>query len=83
MKNLNVIENFIKGNTKGKTANLYIVGNKLLNYNTVIAIRKDSKIILNSTKYSQTTSRIQNMIRNYCPSMLLVEMEEKQLYNIA
>lgn len=62
MKNIDVIQNFIKG-IDGKTANLKAVGNKLINYTTVIAVMEDNKIFLNNERYSQTTSVIQNKIR--------------------
>lgn len=66
MKNLDVIEAFRDGAREGKTLNLYIDGDNLVNYATVIAKRVDGGVILNTQKYSRTTSKIQNMIRNTC-----------------
>mgnify|MGYP000982306598 CR=1 FL=1 len=82
MKNIEVIETFINGGNKAKTANLYIDGENLVNYSTVIAHRINNRIYLNSTKYSQTTSRIQNMIRNNTPSRLLIEVNSNEILNI-
>lgn len=63
MKNVDVIKNFVNGSTKGKTANLYIEGDKLFNYNTCIAQRVDNNnMIVNMTKYSTSTSTIQNKL---------------------
>lgn len=64
MKNAELVKNFVYGDTKGKTANLKIEGDKLVSYNTVIAQRRAGKVMLiNGTKYSPTTSKIQNMLK--------------------
>lgn len=71
MKNVDVIKSFVIGdNWANKTKNLKIDGDKLMNYDTVIAQRVDhNNIILNMTKYSQSTTTIQNQVldtlRNY------------------
>lgn len=62
MKNIEVIKGFLKG-TNCKTQNLKSVDGKLVNYSTTIALLKCGMVFLNSTKYSQTTSTIQNKIR--------------------
>ena len=77
MKNQEVISLFVVGAIKGKTKNLKIEGNKLVNYNTVIAVRKPNHVLLNSDKYSSTTSKIQNMIRNIAP--VVVEISEQDI----
>jgi hypothetical protein len=83
MKNNQVIKSFVEGATIGKstTGNLFISGNKLINYSTVIATRKENKIYLNNNHYSQTTSKIQNMIRKSTNS--IIEITESQIKNIA
>lgn len=73
MKNIDVIETFIKeeGREKAKTQHLYIdTDNKqLINYNTVIARingteEQTKEIEINVNYYSSTTSRIQaNILR--------------------
>jgi hypothetical protein len=69
MKNQDVIEAFvgydIKPGIESHTGNLYITmsGRKLMNYNTVLAQRVGNEIIVNSTKYSVTTSKIQTWLR--------------------
>lgn len=63
MKNLDVIKMFVNGETKGKTKNLYIEGNNLINYTTIIAKRTSNGFKVNSTKYSQSTSTIQNALK--------------------
>jgi len=82
MKNIEVIENFINGDTKGNTQHLKIEDNNLINYTTVIARRINGKIYLNATKYSQTTSKIQNMIRKSTQSKLLIEVTSQEILNI-
>jgi hypothetical protein len=71
MNKKTLLTNFITGETKGKGSNLYINENtengykitELYNYNTIIAILIEKEmLILNTTKYSQTTSVNQNMI---------------------
>lgn len=61
-----LLEKFNNGETNAKGSNLYIVGNKLINYNTCIAYRtKEGKIILNAHKYSSTTSKNQTYVKWY------------------
>jgi hypothetical protein len=67
-KNIDVIKAFVNGDSKPKTTNVYIDGDKLFNYNTVLAQRtpKDGggfKFTLNETNYSRTTSAIQSGLR--------------------
>jgi len=59
MTNNNIITNFINGQI-AKTGNLISQGNKLINYNTCIAYIDNDKYIVSNTKYSNTTSKIQN-----------------------
>lgn len=73
MTNEQVIRNFLKG-YEGKTPlrtisgsyhqgrTLYTWNNKLINYSTTIAYIENNILYLNITKYSVTTSKIQNMI---------------------
>lgn len=63
MKNIDIIKKFVNGETKGKTTNLYIQGDSLINYSTIIAKRTDKGFLVNSTKYSQSTSTIQNALK--------------------
>ena len=70
MKNIDVIKKFIAGGTSGGTKNLRIEGNRLMNYDTCIAEREvlpsHDEYVLNMTKYSSSTSTIQNaMLREF------------------
>ena len=80
MKNLEVIQAFIRGETKGHTTHLKIDGNKLINYSTPICWRVWEcghwRFILNARRYSNTTTRIQNMIRRSIPKFALREVDE-------
>lgn len=71
MTNRDLIKEFKNGATKGVASHLYIKGDELINYSTVIAYRKDGKFYLNSRKYSQSTSKIQN----YCREILDIAEE--------
>lgn len=71
MKNQKVINAFFDGAKKAQSSNgnLRIETNSnkdrsLVNYNTVLAVIEDKHLKLNLTKYSQTTTRIQNCILN-------------------
>lgn len=75
-KNIDVIQAFIDGASRPKTNNLRIEGNKLVNYGTVIAERYDEgdfDFIVNATKYSMSTTRIQNALINAIEDNGLVE----------
>lgn len=62
MKNADVVRKFLNGETKGKAGNLHIEGDKLINYFTVIAQRINGVVHINTTKYSMSTTTVQNMI---------------------
>ena len=62
MKNIDVIRAFIYGE-QAHTLNLMSSGDKLVNYSTCIAQRKDGQIYVADTKFSKTTSKIQNDLR--------------------
>ena len=66
MNKYDLIDRFVNYNyTEGIASRLKVVGNKLWNYNTIIAIRlENGDIVLNSCYYSMTTSTNQNMIRD-------------------
>lgn len=61
-KNIDVIKAFIYGDTL-HTTNLRSTGDKLINYSTCLAQRKDGKIYVTDSKFSQTTSKIQSALR--------------------
>lgn len=71
MKNEKVIENFVNRNNNkdisSHTQNLYTNydGTKLMNYSTCLAQFDHDNMVLyvNSSKYSVTTSKIQNMLK--------------------
>ena len=64
MTNAEVVKKFIKGEIRGKTKNLYIDSNKLVNYSTVIAQwngteEQTKELAINVNYYSRSTSTIQ------------------------
>lgn len=71
-------DEFISGATSGMSAgqaNLKISGSKLIHYETIIAERYHEKIILNVTRYSLPTGRIQKVLKNSIPSDQLIEVK--------
>ena len=62
MKNLDVVRAFIYGE-QAHTLNLMSSGDKLINYSTCIAQRKDGKIYVTDSKFSVSTSKIQSALR--------------------
>ena len=66
MKNNDFISLFIAGNKeKAKNGHLGFKGNYLVNYSTVICVidRENKCALVNSRKYSRTTSKIMGQVR--------------------
>lgn len=61
-RNIDVIRAFIYGEP-AHTLNLMSSGDKLINYSTCIAQRKDGKVYVTDTKFSVSTSKIQSALR--------------------
>jgi hypothetical protein len=90
MNKNDLINAFLNGNTKGKGSNLeierayningeYITA--LSNYQTTIAYRlSNGDIVLNSRKYSQTTTVNQNIIRRNTSTSELYEIDILDLH---
>jgi hypothetical protein len=68
MQNLDVIHAFLHQDHNCHTKNVFNVNcgnyNKLVNYDTTIAVAKNAELIISTKKYSTTTSKIQTQIRN-------------------
>lgn len=85
MNKIDLIKNFTKGATNLKGSNLFTRTNEklgiteLVNYSTTIAFYAHNTgcIFLNNTKYSRTTSKNQNYIREYSDN--IVELSHSQL----
>lgn len=76
MSNLNfvqVINNFLAGMSDSEdgaisaTKTLKIQGDQLIHYWTPIAERRDDKIIVNITRYSLVTGRLQKQLKELVP----------------
>lgn len=61
---------------KGQT--LKTDGEKLINYSTKIAYKKDGVVYLNIKKYSQTTSKIQSLISYLARQKSIIVVEYKE-----
>lgn len=64
MKNKEVVESFLQEKV-GNSLNLTSTGYKLFSYNTCIAEWYKDSLIINTTKYSRTTSNHQHYLRDY------------------
>lgn len=67
MKNEQVMKDFIC-RRNSRTLNLRTNGNELVNYDTVIAYFKDGICFVNTRKYSNTTTKIQNQLKRMLSS---------------
>lgn len=56
-------EQYFKGRTNGKSASTSVEGNKIYSYGTVIGVTQGRNFYLNTNKYSTTTSKQQNKLR--------------------
>lgn len=77
-----VIQDFMYGSTKGKASSVRIEGDKLMNYNTVIAQRINEAVVINKTKYSPTTSKHQNVLLRSMPNAQTVEGVDQNAYDL-
>lgn len=84
MKVNELIDWYLRGANKGKASNLKIEGDKLIQYETVIAYRMASKFYyMNGQHYSPTTSRVQNYLKrqldNNVPCLYVIFDKEEDL----
>lgn len=72
---IQVVQDFLDGATgdrSGSGGNLIIKGDQLIHYQTVIAEQYGGKIILNYSRYSMVTGKIQKAIKEKAPEDKLV-----------
>lgn len=74
MRNQEVISKFVNFAESAATANVRSNGDKLFNYGTCIAQRHEGKIIVNVTRYSTTTSKMQNYLRRELSDYDVIEV---------
>ena len=74
MRNQEVISKFVHFAESAATANVRSTVDKLFNYATCIAQRHEGKIIVNVTRYSVTTSKIQNYLRGEMANKDVIEV---------
>lgn len=75
---IDIVKDFLEGSTdgvSGGSGNLKIKGNQLVHYRTPIAERLDDKFIVNITRYSIQTGRIQKMLRLEIPQEKYIEVK--------
>lgn len=79
MTQIMLIQEFLDGATEGVSDgghNLKIKGDKLIHFSTVIAERHKNKIILNVTRYSIQTGRIQKRIKESVDESNLIVVKQ-------
>lgn len=67
---------FLNGEREGQSSgqgNLKIMGDTLVHYSTPILERQNGKYILNNTRYSIVTGRLQKQIKEIVAPELLIE----------
>lgn len=72
---IQIVDDFLDGATEGRSGaggNLIIKGDQLIHYQTVIAERCEEKIILNYTRYSMVTGKIQKVLKEKVPEDKLI-----------
>ena len=74
MRNQEVISKFAHFAESAATAKVRSIGDKLFNYETCIAQRHEGKVIVNVTRYSVTTSKIQNYLRGEMANKDVIEV---------
>ena len=74
MRNQEVISKFVHFAESAATANVRSNGDKLFNYATCIAQRHEGKIIVNNTRYSVTTSKMQCYVRRELSGYDVIEV---------
>lgn len=74
-----LVKTFVAGETTGRTGgggNLKIQGDLLIHFNTTIAQRFNGKYILNITRYSVITGRLQKILKNTFPSDCTINVKK-------
>ena len=83
MRNNDLIDGYLNGMSEGTnwTKNLKIVGPALINYSTIIALRTSEGLMVNTTKYSPTTSKHQNRLLRLGKN--IIEVSESEIKEAA
>lgn len=74
MKNQDVIKKFVNFSEEAHTLNVVSTGEKLFNYDTCLAQRHKGKIILNVTRYSVSTSKVQHYLKYELDGYQVIEV---------
>lgn len=72
MRQTDLVAAFLAGETSGEAKSLSIVGEQLVHYNTAIAERYGDRIILNYTRYSLATGKVQKLLTDAVDPAVLV-----------
>lgn len=67
MTQIELVQAWLEGANEGKVGSVSVDGDRLVHYSTVIAERHDGKIILNYTRYSLATGKVQKMVTDAVP----------------
>ncbi len=76
MRNREVIESFVYRHNECKTKTVRYSGNQLYHYATVLAEYSDIGLIVNITKYSRSTSNVQNVLLDFVVNQKYTTVED-------
>ena len=76
MKQTELVAAFLAGETTGVAKSLSIDDERLVHYNTVIAERYGDKIILNYTRYSLASGKVQKMLTDAVDASRLIYVSD-------
>lgn len=82
MRNEDVVKKFVQGYGSARGSNLYIEGDKLINYTTPIALRYTDKVVVNAKYYSQTTRVHQKRLDRFVDEEEQVWVTEELMYDL-
>lgn len=67
MKQLELVKAWLEGANDGSVGSMSVDGDRLVHYSTVIAERYGKKVILNYTRYSLASGKVQKMVTDAVP----------------
>jgi hypothetical protein len=67
MTQVELVKAWLEGTNEGKVGSVSVDGDRLVHYSTVIAERHGEKVILNYTRYSLASGKVQKMVTDAVP----------------
>lgn len=67
MTQVELVKSWLEGANEGEVGSVSVFGDRLVHYSTVIAERYNGKVILNYTRYSLASGKVQKMVTDALP----------------